>query len=128
VYVVDSNNGRIRVLNPVPAPSIDTGGIPVIQSGSRISIYGKFLANSNTTWNGDFPTSLGGVGVTIHNKPVYVSFVSQTLINAQAPYDGITGSVNIMAQTPPGPSLQQSRLQSSHHRSTCWAMTTTLME
>ena len=53
-------------------PTIASGGIvpvyssvPTIQSGEWVSIYGTGFSASTTTWNGDFPVSLGGTSVTI---------------------------------------------------------------
>jgi len=86
-----------------PAPTITSGGIvplystsTTIQPGSWISIYGANLASSTATWTGNFPTTLGGVSVTIDNKPAYLWFVSPTQINAQAPADTATGSVQVV--------------------------------
>ena len=62
-----------------------SGSVPVIQAGSWISIYGTSLAGGTESWNGDFPTSLAGVSVTINGKPAYLSYVSPTQINVQAP-------------------------------------------
>jgi uncharacterized protein (TIGR03437 family) len=83
-------------------PTIATGGIvPIystsstIQPGEWISIYGSNLAAAATTWNGDFPTTLGGTTVTIDNKPAYLWYVSPTLINLQAPDDTALGTVNV---------------------------------
>jgi uncharacterized protein (TIGR03437 family) len=66
-----------------------------IQPGSWISIYGSNLASATATWNGDFPTSLGGVTVTINGKPAYLLYVSPTQINLQAPNDTATGTVSV---------------------------------
>jgi uncharacterized protein (TIGR03437 family) len=89
-------------LNTAP-PQITQGGIgPIyshattIQSGSWISIYGTNLATTTATWNGDFPTSLGGVTVTIDGKLAYLWFVSPTQINLQAPNDTATGPVSVV--------------------------------
>ena len=105
VYVADTDNNVIRKLTPTSsgvAPAISTGGIVPIYSTSStiqpsewVSIYGSNLAGSATTWNGDFPTTLGGTSVTIDNKPAYLWYVSPTLINLQAPDDTSTGSVNV---------------------------------
>jgi uncharacterized protein (TIGR03437 family) len=94
------------VLTPAGAsgtpPSISTGGIvPIystsstIQPGEWVSIYGSNLAAAAATWNGDFPTKLGGTTVTIDNKPAYLWYVSPTLINLQAPDDTSLGTVNV---------------------------------
>ena len=95
--------------NAAGAPSISAGGIvplyskaSVIQAGEWISIYGANLAAQTTLWNNDFPTSLGGVTVTINNKPAYLLFVSPNQINLQAPDDTATGTVPVVVTTPAG--------------------------
>jgi uncharacterized protein (TIGR03437 family) len=91
------------------APTINPGGIvplyssvPLVQPGSWISIYGSNLANTTAVWNGNFPTSLGGVSVTIDNKPGYLWLVSPGQINLQAPDDTATGPVRVAVTTPNG--------------------------
>lgn len=109
VYVADATNNRIRLLTPVAVPSINLNGIvpiyssvPVIESSSWVSIYGSGLANGTSVWNGDFPTFLGNVSVTINNKAAYLWSVSPTQINLQAPDDATTGIVNVAVNTPSG--------------------------
>jgi uncharacterized protein (TIGR03437 family) len=91
------------------APTITAAGVvPIysssttIQAGSWISIYGSNFALSNSTWNGDFPTSLGNVSVTVNSKPAYLWFVSPTQLNLQAPNDTATGTVLVAVTTPVG--------------------------
>ena len=91
------------------APSISAGGVVpldssvnIIQPGEWISIYGNNLAASEATWNGDFPTSLGGTSVTINGKPAYLMYASPTLINLQAPDDSMTGTVSVVVTTAQG--------------------------
>jgi len=67
-----------------------------------VSVYGTNLASGNATWNGDFPTSLGGASVTVNNKPAALWFVSPTQINLQAPDDTATGLVNVVVTTGAG--------------------------
>jgi uncharacterized protein (TIGR03437 family) len=88
------------------APSISAGGIvPVysssntIQPGEWVSIYGTNLASATATWNGNFPTSLGGTSVTIDGRAAYLSFVSPGQINLQAPDDTATGPVPVTVTT-----------------------------
>jgi uncharacterized protein (TIGR03437 family) len=110
IYIADSGNNRIRLLTPAnPAPSITTGGVvPIysssntIQPGSWVSIYGNNLATGTSTWNGNFPLSLGGASVTINGKSAYLWFVSPTQINLQAPDDTATGAVNVVVTTQTG--------------------------
>jgi uncharacterized protein (TIGR03437 family) len=91
------------------APSIASGGIvPVdstvaaIQPGEWVSIYGANLAGSTTIWNQNFPTSLGGTGVTIDGKDAYLWYVSPGQINLQVPDDTVTGSVPVVVTTAGG--------------------------
>ncbi len=84
-------------------PMIGAGGIlphdsrtaTAIQPGSWVDIYGSNLASGTATWNGDFPMSLGGASVMVNNKPAYLSYVSPTQINIQAPDDTASGIVNV---------------------------------
>ena len=91
------------------APGVTKGGIvPVFSTsttvapGSWISIYGTNLAGGIAVWNGDFPTSLGGVSVTVNGKPAYLWYVSPNQINLQAPDDTASGTVNVVVTTPTG--------------------------
>lgn len=84
-------------------PVIKTGGIvpifgkvDMIQPGEWVSIYGQALSTQTATWKGDFPVSLGGVSVTIDGKPAFLSYVSPTQINLQAPDDTASGSVSVV--------------------------------
>jgi len=69
--------------------------LTAIQPGSWASIYGSNLASATAMWNGDFPPSLGGTTVSINGKPAYLSYVSPTLINLQAPDDSTAGTVEV---------------------------------
>ncbi len=94
------------------APSIAPGGIvpvdstvPIIQPGEWVSIYGSNLASSTVSWNGNFPMSLGGTSVTINEKAAFLSFVSPTQINLQAPNDTATGAVPVVVTTASGTAI-----------------------
>ncbi len=97
-------------INP-NAPSINAGGIvPVgssattIQPGSWAVVYGKNLATSTVSWDGTFPTTLGGASVTVNGKPAYLYFASPGQINFQAPDDTQSGTVNVVVTTANGTS------------------------
>ena len=110
LFIADSDNNRIRKVSaPTSEPSIISGGIvPVdssvntIQAGEWVSIFGSNLASSTVTWNGNFPTSLGGTSVTIDGQSAYLSYVSPTQINVQAPDDTATGPVPVVVVTTAG--------------------------
>lgn len=113
LYGISNNTGVVFKLyltpSPPPVPTILTNGVvPVystvstIQQGEWISIYGKNLATATTTWNGDFPLSLGNTNVTVNGKPAYLWFVSPTQINLQTPSDASTGSIQVDVTTPGG--------------------------
>jgi len=67
-----------------------------------MDIYGPNLAATATTWNGDFPLSLGGTNVEINGTPAYIWFVSPGQINVQAPSLTATGSVPVTVTTAGG--------------------------
>jgi len=77
---------------------------PGIEAGSWVTIRGTNLANTNPgrTWrtdevvNGNLPTSLDGVSVTINGKPAFVYYISPTQINVQAPSDTAVGAVSVV--------------------------------
>ncbi len=102
----------IGQVSQVTVPSITPGGIvplfsksTMIQSGEWVSIYGNNLAAVTTTWDNDFPTSLGGTSVTIDNKPAYLLFVSPGQINLQVPDDTATGTVSVVVTTGAGSAM-----------------------
>lgn len=84
-------------------PSIASGGVQSagafsakagVAPGTWVEIYGSNLSTSTRGWtgsdfnNGNAPTSLDGVSVTIGGKSAYVAYISPNQVNVQAP-DGI---------------------------------------
>src|SRR5205814_3941806 len=73
-------------------------------AGSWVQIVGsKFTDIPFQAWDvtQDFtdniaPTSLGGVSVTINNKPAYVYYITPGQIGVEAPDDPKTGSVQVV--------------------------------
>jgi len=91
------------------APSIAPGGVvpndgtlSIIQPGEWVTIYGNNLASATATWNGDFPTSLGGTTVEINGRLAYLMYVSPGQINLQAPDDPARGQVSVVVTTQEG--------------------------
>jgi uncharacterized protein (TIGR03437 family) len=94
---------------PVNPPTITTvnsatdfGGFTNFASGSYLEIKGTNLALDARQWTAaDFlgsnaPTSLDGSKVSIDSTPGYVSYISSSQINVQAPADFATGPVSIV--------------------------------
>ena len=75
------------------------GSVNIIQPGGWVSIYGADLAAGTAVWGGDFPTSLGGVSVTINGKAGLSSSVSPGQINLQAPDDSTIGIAPVVVTT-----------------------------
>jgi len=88
------------------APAISQNGVisgasfqPGIVPDSWVAIQGTNLASTTDTWdnaivNGQLPTKLDEVSVTMGGKPAYVYYVSPTQINVLAPDVG-TGSMQV---------------------------------
>jgi uncharacterized protein (TIGR03437 family) len=91
----------------IPAPPIISpsgivpvfSSVPIIQPGSWISLYGSNFATTTSTWNGDFPTKLAGLTVTINGKNGFLWFVSPFQINVQAPDDTLQGCAHVVVTT-----------------------------
>lgn len=95
---------------PVAAEVINTaGGNPIIAPNTWLEIHGNNLAPVTTDWSSwnfasGLPVSLGGVSVTVNNKPAVISYISPTQINVLAPLDAATGPVAVQVTTPAGKS------------------------
>jgi uncharacterized protein (TIGR03437 family) len=87
-----------------PAPAItglsnDASFQPAFASGTWVAIFGTNLSQSTYQWqasdfvNGQLPTSLEGVSVTINGVAAYVEYISPTQINVLAPDDATTDTV-----------------------------------
>lgn len=76
-----------------------------IASAGWVSIFGTSLSATTYSWqpsdfvNGQLPTSLHGVSVTIDGIAAYVEYISPTQINVLAPDDPTIGSVPIVVTT-----------------------------
>jgi hypothetical protein len=74
---------------------------PGIASAALVSIIGTNLSQTNRSWqdsdfvDGQLPTSLDGVSVTINGISAYVQYISATQINVVAPDDSTTGLVSV---------------------------------
>jgi uncharacterized protein (TIGR03437 family) len=106
VYTPGNSGGLSNPVSViVPSTPVFSAVVPIfsitetIQPGEWVSIYGASLAGSTVIWNGDFQTSLGGTTVTINGRAAYLSYVSPTQINLQAPDDSARGPVPVVVTT-----------------------------
>lgn len=100
---------------PPPPPSISASGVvngasfqPGIVPNSWVTIVGTNLGSQTDNWsnaivNGQFPTSLDGVSVTVGSEPAYIYFISPGQINLLAPDVGL-GSLPVIVTTAGGTS------------------------
>ena len=96
---------------PAITSAVNAGSYqPGVAPATWISIFGSNLSQTTYSWqssdfvNGNLPTSLQGVSVTIDGKPAYVGYISPTQINALAPDDSSTGPVQVVVTTAQQPS------------------------
>ena len=93
------------------APVLQTSN-PVVNGGdflaasgiaeyTWITVFGSNMSSTTRTWqtsdmpNGQLPTLLDGVGVTVDGKPAYISYISPTQVNALAAADFTLGPVQV---------------------------------
>jgi uncharacterized protein (TIGR03437 family) len=90
------------------------GGYPAAAPGSYVEIKGSNLAGTTRTWgstdfkDGNAPTTLDGVSVTVNGQPAYVYYVSPGQLNVQVPASVPSGgSVPVIVTTnnQPGPAI-----------------------
>jgi uncharacterized protein (TIGR03437 family) len=109
--VVDLQFGMVS-----PAPSINQNGVvngasfqPGISPGSWATIDGNNLSSLSGTWDnfivdGQLPTTVDGVSVTIGGEPAYVYYISSAQINVLVPTDVGTGSQPVLVKNSIGTS------------------------
>jgi uncharacterized protein (TIGR03437 family) len=120
VYVADSDNGRVRLLTPMPlTPAISRGGLvsasgfggfTSVSPGSWVEIYGSNLASDTRSWtNADFtgvnaPISLDGTSVRIGGQAAFIDYISPGQVDALVPSNVATGNQPVIVKTAAGTS------------------------
>lgn len=107
VYIADFSNNRVRQLTPTTTTLGLTvnaaGNIQVVASNTWITIRGTNLAppgdirpwQASDFVNGQMPTALDGVSVTMNGLNAYVYYISPTQVNALAPPNLQAGLVQV---------------------------------
>ena len=117
LYIADDGNNRIRKVAlgaTLPGtPNISANGVvngasfqPGVVANSWVTIQGSNLASTTDTWNnsivnGNLPTLLDGVSVTIGGQRAYINYISAGQINLLAP-NVAPGPVQVTVATPAG--------------------------
>jgi uncharacterized protein (TIGR03437 family) len=105
VYIADFSNNRVRQLTP-GATTVGLmvnafGNIKVLAENTWMVIKGTDLAPDTRAWeasdfiNGQMPTSLDGVSVTLNGTSAYVYYISPTQVNVLTPPNLAAGEVSV---------------------------------
>jgi uncharacterized protein (TIGR03437 family) len=107
IFIADSFNNAVRKLTPQSATlghiTNAFGDLRVLAGNTWVAIKGTNLAPAGDSriWqssdfvNGQMPTSLDGVSVTLNGENAYVYFISPTQVNVLAPPDLQSGLVKV---------------------------------
>ena len=104
LLISDDATGAIYKLTYAPVAVSAASGVAVLSPESIGSIYGANLSTQTTGADSpDWPTSLGGVQVTVQDKagearPAPLAYVSPAQINFEVPAGTATGSATVMLQ------------------------------
>ena len=110
------------VTNNAPAPVITAvvNGAsfgPGLSPGSWISIFGSNLAPGSRIWrdteisNGNLPTALDGVSVTVAGQSAAVYYISPNQLNVQVPDGALGSTVPVQVATPAGTATAAAGIQ-----------------
>ena len=113
IYVADTGNNVIRTLAPT-YPAISSGGIgnafsynTQISPGAAAVIYGTGFGGATVTpaiSQNKFPTTAGGVGVTVNGVSAALYYVSPNQIDFQVPWETGLGTASVVVSVNGGPS------------------------
>lgn len=105
VYVIDSQNVRVRALAPPPRAEISGSVVnaadltAALAPGSVFIISGKNFAKSAASASGDWQPTLGAVQAKFGDRPALLSSVSPTEIRGQVPIDAPPGATAVQVIT-----------------------------
>ncbi len=111
VYVCDSNNAVVRLLQPV-FPVISDGGVtnaasyqPQVSAGALASVFGSNFALAYASAKTlPLDTSLGGVSVSVNGHAAPILFVSPSQVNFQVPWETTGNSAAVTVNVAGAPS------------------------
>jgi uncharacterized protein (TIGR03437 family) len=101
IYIADTGNNAIRLLQPQP-PAIFANGVvnaarytPKISPGALASIFGPSFASGNLGASLPLKTTLGGVSVSVNGRAAPILYVTPTQVNFQVPWETAVGSASV---------------------------------
>jgi uncharacterized protein (TIGR03437 family) len=110
-YILTPSSGPAPEIPPTITAVVNSASFwPGTSSGTLITIEGTNLSqttrqlNSSDVVDGNLPTSLDGVSVTVDGLNAYVTSISPIGIDILAPADSDTGPVQVQVTTPKGTS------------------------
>ena len=110
-YILTPSSGPAPEIPPTITAVVNSASFwPGTSSGTLITIEGTNLSQTTRQWNssdvvdGNLPTSLDGVSVTVDGLNAYVTSISPIGIDILAPADSKTGPVQVQVTTPQGTS------------------------
>lgn len=103
IYVADTHNSVIRLLQPTGYPTVNQGGVTnaasyqaTISPGALATVFGTLFGTSTGQPLGNpLPINYGGVGVTVNGTPANLYYVSPGQINFQVPWETAVGTANV---------------------------------
>lgn len=103
IYVADTHNSVIRLLQPTGYPTVNQGGVgnaasyrTTISPGALATVFGTgFGMATGQPLGNPLPINYGGVGVTVNGKAANLYYVSPGQINFQVPWETSVGTANV---------------------------------
>ena len=103
IYIADSGNSVIRMLQATSiAANNAASGQTQVSPGSLASIYGSGFATTTVQAPIPYPTTLGGVSVSVNGTAAPVFYVSPGQINFQIPWSTTAGTATVIVTSTSG--------------------------
>ena len=103
IYVADTHNSVIRMLQPSGYPTVNSGGVTnaasyqaTVSPGALGTVFGTGFGTATGQPTGNpLPVNYGGVSVTVNGKAANLYYVSPGQINFQVPWETPVGTANV---------------------------------
>lgn len=103
IYVADTHNSVIRLLQPAGYPTVNSGGVTnaasyqaTISPGAIATVFGTGFGTATGQPTGNpLPTNYNGVAVTVNGTAANLFYVSPAQINFQVPWETAVATANV---------------------------------